>query len=188
MKNTFRFGAIAASLLTLCALMLAPAACSSSTKTVAAAPYRLLISDSADLEIGDIQAVYEMEPPPGSVNEFGYYLSPRFFIASGETIRVIITADIPLSLTGAGKSTPGGLQAGLNSIGEEDEPTTNIDLSYFTLETSTSAAGEWEMVYTFPSARMPSGYWQVPSGYYQLNVFNDSGAEAHFEFTIMLQS
>lgn len=44
------------------------------------------------------------------------------------------------------------------------------------------------MVYTFPSARTPSGYRQVPSDYYQLNVFNAGGAEAHFEFTIMLQS
>lgn len=186
MKQVFRYGKAAIFLVISLGLTVIPAGCSQGVTSMAAAPSRFLIADSVDLEIGDSQAVFDMEPPPGSVNEFGYYLSSRFFLAAGETIKVFITADEPVSLTGGGKSTPGGLQTGLNSIGEEDEPTTNIDLSYFTLATDTSALGEWEIVYTFPAARMPSGYWQMPSGYYQLNVFNDSGKEAHFEFSIIL--
>jgi hypothetical protein len=169
-------------------LITACVACSHGVKTVSTSPFRFLISDRVDLDVGDAQAVNDMEPPPGSINEFGYYLSPRFFLASGETIQVVITADAPVALTGAGKSTPGGLQTGLNSIGEEDEPTTNIDLSYFTVATSTSAGGEWQLVYTFPAARLPSAYWQVPSGYYQLNVFNASGQAAHFEYSILLKT
>lgn len=104
-----RFGVIALCLVISFGLVIAPAACSKRAETVTDSPFRFLISDSADLETGDIQTVYEMEPPPSSVNEFGYYLSLRFFLASGETIRVVVTADVPVSLTGAGKSTPGGL-------------------------------------------------------------------------------
>ena len=147
---------------------------------------RILISDNVELDEGDRQAVFNMEPPLGSLNEYGYYLSTRFFLASGDTIQVIITGDAPITLTGGVQSEAGGLQTGLNSIGEEDEPTTNIDLSYFSLVTTASANNMWETIYTFPSKRVPESYYRIPPGYYQLNIFNDSGREAQCSYTITL--
>lgn len=147
---------------------------------------RILISDNVELDVGDSQTVFDMEPPPGSFNEYGYYLSTRFFLSSGDTIQVVMTADVPITLSGSSQNEAVGLQTGLNSIGEEDEPTTNIDLSYFNLVTTASANNMWQIIYTFPSKRVPESYYQIPPGYYQLNIFNDSGREAQCSYTITL--
>ena len=125
------------------ALLIPAAACTQNDVKTTPAD-RILIADKVNLDLGDDQAVFNMEPPRGPFNEYGYYLSPRFFLSTGDTIQVVLTADEPITLSGGGTIDPGSLQTGLNSIGEEDEPTSNIDLSYFIVNRTTSANNMWE--------------------------------------------
>ena len=149
-------------------------------------PDRILMFDNVTLEAGNLQDFYDTdELPPGSFNADGYYLSPRFYLFAGDTIKVVVTCDAPVKLSDDFSTSGTSILTGLNSITEENEPSSNIGLVYFDETQDTSSGAMWQITYLFPSQTLPSGYY-VPSGYYQLNIFNASGGEAHAEFSITL--
>jgi hypothetical protein len=161
------------------------AGCKANT-ALAAVPDRILMLDNITLAPGNLQDFDDTEElPAGSFNEDGYYLSPRFYLFAGDTIKVIITTDAPVELTDDFSITDTAILTGLNSITEENEPSGNIGLIYFNKTQDTTSGAMWQITYLFPSKTLPSGY-SVPPGYYQLNIFNASGKEAHCEFSITL--
>ena len=154
----------------------------------AAPSSRILMFDNVTLATGDLPEIYaDSEIPTGSFNEEGYYLSPRFYLFTGDSIEVRITSDGPVKLSANYSDSEGSIQTGLNSISEENEPSANISLEYFDVIQETSSGTLWQLTYIFPSSKLPSSYYQIPSGFYQLSIYNGTGKAAHCEFTITLE-
>jgi hypothetical protein len=176
--------------LSLCCAALAPALAATGCKggeQNTKPTDRILLFDDVALEKGDLQGFYaDGEIPSGSFNEAGYYLSPRFYLFSGDTIRVSITSDSPVRLSANYSDSDSSMQTGLNSIGEENEPSANISLEYFDVIQQTSGGGLWQLTYFFPSSKLPSGYYRIPDGFYQLSIYNGAGQPGHCEYSITL--